>query len=171
MVEQELGERNFGFDSLMSRLNCDTGGEKGLNSRSWAGGVLAPAGELSGSLAAPPDSLPVTSWQTDELDIYFCMESPCFFRWSTKSYICFDWRGMEKWVVIFKCACFPRRRGRQNWLARLVTLGGVLSEMHISLKKACTDIFQSLYVCGSTRDQKQHPKSQEKCCFHNSLFI
>ncbi|CAL8325382.1 unnamed protein product [Arctogadus glacialis] len=49
----------------------------------------------------------------------------------------------------------------------LVTVGGVLSEMHISLKKSCTDFFQSLYACGSTRDPKQHPKSQEKCCFHN----
>ena len=39
--------------------------------------------------------------------------------------------------------------------------------IHISLKKSCTDFFQSFYACWSTRDPKQHPKSQEKCCFHN----
>ena len=48
--------------------------------------------------------------------------------------------GWGKWVVIFKCSPFLRRRGRRNWLTRLVTVGGVFSEMHISLK-----IF--LYVC------------------------
>ena len=78
-----------------------------------------------------------------------------------------NWRGVGKWVVIFNCAPFLRRRGRRNWLARLVTVGGVLSEMHISLKKECTDFFQSLYVYGNTRDPKQHPKSRQKCCFNN----
>ena len=86
--------------------------------------------------------------------------------WSTKSYLCSDWRGIRKWVVIFKCDPLLSKRGWWNWLARLVTVHGELSEMHISLKKACTDFFLSLYACGSTRDPKQHPKSQEKS-FHN----
>ena len=78
------------------------------------------------------------------------------------------WRRVGKWEVIFNWAPLLCRRGRRNWLACLVTGGRVLSEMHISLKKnSCTDFFQSLYVCGSTRDPKQHPKSQGKCCFHN----
>jgi hypothetical protein len=29
------------------------------------------------------------------------------------------------------------------------------------------DVFRNVYACGSTRDTKQHPESQEKCCFHN----
>ena len=58
---------------------------------------------------------------------------------------------------------FLRMSRRRNWLTRLVTVGGVLSEMYISLKESCTDLLQCLYACGSTRDPKQNPKSKEKC--------
>ena len=56
-----------------------------------------------------------------------------------------------------------RSEGAPKLTRSLGSVGGVLSEMHISLKKSCTHFFQSLYAC----DPKQHPKSQEKCCFHN----
>ena len=48
-------------------------------------------------------------------------------------------------------------------LARLVTVGGVLSEMHLTqnVKK----FFQSLHACGSTRDPKQHPQIPGKVLF------
>ena len=76
-----------------------------------------------------------------------------------------NWRGVGKYVI-FKNTPFLRRRGCRNGLSRLVTLGRVLSEMDLT-QKYHVDFFQSLYVCGSTRDPKQHPKSQENCSFHN----
>ena len=37
--------------------------------------------------------------------------------------------------------------------------------IHTVCTYACTDLFKSLYACGSTRDPKQQPKSQEKSPF------
>ena len=49
-----------------------------------------------------------------------------------------------------------RRRGHRNWLGCFVALSRVLSEMHISLKKACTD-FISKFICVW---QHQRPKTK-----------
>ena len=70
--------------------------------------------------------------------------------------------------VAYKLAVRVNHSMEEKWCCRLVTIGGILSEMPIPLKKSCTDLFQSLYACGSTSDPKQHPKSKEKCCFHES---
>ena len=57
-----------------------------------------------------------------------------------------------KWVVIFKCACvLLRRRGRRNCL---VTVGGVLSEMHLTQKSMYGLISKFVYVW-----QHQKPKT------------
>ena len=60
---------------------------------------------------------------------------------------------------------FSTSAGAPKLTARLVTVGRVLSEMHISLKKPCTDLFQSLYACGRTRDPKQHNQIRGKVLF------
>ena len=48
-----------------------------------------------------------------------------------------------------------------------ITVGEVLSEMHISLQKIMYRLI-SKFVCVWEHQKKQHPKSQEKCCFHNT---
>ena len=58
MVEKELGNRNFGFASLKSRLNCDMG-EKGIAARDcWdsATGALPPGHRRRGTDAKEPRS-------------------------------------------------------------------------------------------------------------------
>ena len=142
---EELGERKFSFDSLKSRLNCNMD-EKGivravrqLRRGSFDGSPAAPAGGAQrqfgssggGSSAAVRQlcrtPCQVVKWQSDKLHLLL-YEIPCFWNARTSQlsarplvhkivYLSSDWRGMGKWVIIFKCAPLQCRRGRQNWLA------------------------------------------------------
>ena len=121
---EELGKRNFGFDSLKSRLNRDME-EKGTvrpELSCWTPGVELPDGHRSsdGSPPAPAgESVParqshlVLNLPASEMRNHL---RPTLVRWSTKSYLCSDWRGMGKWGVICKCACFLHRGRRRNSL-------------------------------------------------------
>ena len=114
---EELGEGNLSFDSLKSGLNRDME-EKGIVLPELSCQTAGGGSSGGGSFSLPGDH------------IYFCMVSPCFLKcanisaqhWSAKSYLCTDWRGVGKWVVICKCVCFLRRSRRRNWLACLVTV-------------------------------------------------
>ena len=52
------------------------------------------------------------TWQTDKSIFVWNLPAseiskhfhPALVRWSTKPYLCSDWRGMGKWAVILKCA-------------------------------------------------------------------
>ena len=76
---------------------------------------------------------------------------PALVRLSTKSYLCADWRGMGKRVVISNVP--PSYVGWGAETANLVALGGVLS-----LKNANTDLFQSLFAAPETRNNTPNPR-------------
>ena len=60
-------------------------------------------------LALDP-SLSLGTWQTDKLDIYFCMESSCFWNASRpsacplvhKMYLCFDWPTIHHSIFVMR---------------------------------------------------------------------